>query len=122
MRLLTGRTNRCFPGASVLEETDIRQDNSHLTEAVPEVGAKTEKKRELGARAVVRPEVQEAPLTKGLLSQELEEEQELTGVRSAQRGGEGWRRPEGLRGIAEGTVDTVIPGWGVGKRFISSRS
>ena len=52
MHLLTGRTNRCFPGASVLEETDIRQDNSHLTEAVPEVGAKTEKKRELGARAV----------------------------------------------------------------------
>ena len=50
MHLLTGRTNRCFPGASVLEETDTRQINSHLTEAVPEVGAKTEKKRELGAR------------------------------------------------------------------------
>ena len=87
MHLLKGRTNRCFPGASVLEETDTRQINPHLTEAVPEVSAKTEKKRELGVRAVMRPEVQEAPLTKGLLSQELKEEQELMGVQSAQRGG-----------------------------------
>ena len=65
----------------------MQQINSHLTEAVPEVGAKTEKRKELGMRAVVRPEIQEALLTKGLLNQELEEEQELTGVRSAQRGG-----------------------------------
>ena len=87
MHLLKGRTNRCFPGASVLEETDTRQINPHLTEAVPEVSAKTEKKREMGVREVMRPEVQEAPLTKGLLSPELKAEQELMGVQSAQRGG-----------------------------------